>query len=424
MKKQRKQALLSMFPSVPAFISKKMEGIGAKNFLICLTYGNELFIRGYHRYANGKIVERQRYVFAEDGYVRYGTNFNGKWSVRTEFREPVFCSTAFGYSFDNSYAVLNVEAVSRSCMKYSLAEKCTRYLFIEYLRLYCKRPNIEYLLKSGYYPFEETVSGYWNGRISLSVWSEIEWKSNNLLKMLHLNRIEFFALKGNESCYRSYIRWREIFPNLKPQDLLLIAKTFKDEHGTLNTFCTATGLKPQRIAHYLNENNIRNYDYYDYIGQCKQLGYDMHDTAISMPHNFLVMHERLSAVITFKATEKSRIAFAENYDSRKVFEYHFGNLFIRQPESYDEIITEGKALSHCVGGYAERHSKGVLHIMFIRARDRPDKPFYTAEISTQGKIVQVRGLKNCPETDEVKKFMKQYKIYLSKIFNKKEEKSA
>lgn len=136
------------------------------------------------------------------------------------------------------------------------------------------------------------------------------------------------------------------------------------------------------------------------------------------------MHERLSAVITFKATEKLRIAFAENYDSRKVFEYHFGNLFIRQPESYDEIITEGKALHHCVGGYAERHSKGVLHIMFIRARDRPDKPFYTAEISTQGEIVQVRGLKNCPETDEIKKFMKQYKIYLSKIFNKKEEKSA
>ena len=205
MRTERKNALLSMFPLIP--IPQKcfdeMEGKGAANFLICLTAGNELFIRGYHRYSTGKIVERQRYVFAKDGYTRYGTNFKGEWGIRTEFREPVFCSTAFGYSFDNSYTVLNIEAISKSCMKYSLAEDFKKRLFIEYLRLYCKHPNIEYLLKSGYYPIEETVSGYWGGRISLSVWSGIDWKSNNLLKMLHLNRTEFSALKGNESYYRS-----------------------------------------------------------------------------------------------------------------------------------------------------------------------------------------------------------------------------
>lgn len=426
MRTERKNALLSMFPlfPIPQSCLYEMEGKGAANFLICLTAGNELFIRGYHRYSTGNIVERQRYVFAKDGYVRYGTNFKGEWSIRTEFREPVFCSTAFGYSFDNSYTVLNIKAISKSCMKYSLAEDSKKRLFIEYLRLYCKHPNIEYLLKSGYYPIEETVSGYWGGRISLSVWSGIDWKSNNLLKMLHLNRTEFSALKGNESYYRSYIRWREIFPKLKPQDLLLIAKTFKDEHGTLNTFCTATGLKPQRIARYLNENNIRTYDYYDYIGQCEQLGYDMHDTAISMPHKFFAMHERLSAIITFKETEKLRTEFAKNYDSRKVLEYHFENLFIRQPESYDEIITEGKALSHCVGGYADRHSKGALHILFIRARDKPNVPFYTVEVNTLGYIVQVRGFKNADMTEEVERFMSQYKLYLSEIFRRKRAKSA
>lgn len=424
MRTERKQDLLCSFPAVPSDISEMMKGKKAKNFIVFLTKGNELFARGYHRYTNGRLAERQRYVFAKDGFVRYGTDQKGKWGIRSEFREPVFCSTSYGGWFDNSYTVLNMKAISQSCMKYSLAEKYAGNLIIEYLRLYCKHPNIEYLLKSGYYPIIEFAHGFWGGRRTLSVSSEINWKSNNLLKMLNLNRTEFFTLKGSESYYEYYICWRERFPELKPDDLLALAKIFKSEHGTLKNFCEETGLKPQRIARYLNENKVSTYDYSDYIDQCRELGYDMHDTAISMPHNFQAMHERLSDLINFRATEKSRISFAEHYNRRKILEYSSGNLFIRQPESYDEIVAEGKILHHCVGGYAERHSTGVLHIMFIRARDKPDIPYYTMEISTDGQIVQVRGVRNAPPTEEVSEFMELYRIHLSEIFSKKEKKSA
>ena len=424
MRTERKQDLLCSFPAVPSDISEMMKGKKAKNFIVFLTKGNELFARGYHRYTNGKIVERQRYVFAKDGFVRYGTDHNGKWSIRSEFREPVFCITSYGGYFDNSYEVLNMKAISQSCMKYSLAEKYAGNLIIEYLRLYCKHPNIEYLLKSGYYPIIETFHGFWGGKRTLSVSSEINWKSNNLLKMLNLNRTEFFTLKGSESYYEYYICWRERFPKLKPDELLALAKIFKSEHGTLKNFCEETGLKPQRIARYLNENKVSTYDYSDYIDQCRELGYDMHDTAISMPHNFQAMHERLSDLINFRATEKSRISFAEHYNGRKILEYSSGNLFIRQPESYDEIVAEGKILHHCVGGYAERHSMGKLHIMFIRARDKPDMPYYTMEISTDGQIVQVRGVRNASPTEEVSEFTELYRVHLAEIFSKKEKKSA
>lgn len=415
MKKERKQTLLGMFPPVPADISEKMNGKKSANFLVFLTRGNELFARGYHRYTDGRLVERQRYVFGKDGFVRYGTDYSGKWEICSEFREPVFVKTTYGGYFDNSYMVLNIQAISESCMKYSLAEKFADGFIIEFLRIYCKHPNIEYLLKSRYYPIIETYSGFWGGKRSISVSQEINWKSNNLLKMLNLNRTEFFMLKGNESYYESYIRWREIFPKLKPYDLLSLAKVFRYEHGTLNYLCNETGLKPHRIANYLNENNINMHDYYDYIGQCRKLDYDMHDTSISMPHDFHAMHERLSDIISFQATEKLRISFMEHYNERKILEYNEGNLFIRQPDDYEEIVKEGKILRHCVGGYAERHSNGALNIMFIRTKSNPDVPFYTAEISKNGVIVQVRGFKNSNMTPDVEKFIGNYKKYLSEV---------
>lgn len=424
MKNERKKELLNTFPAVPTNIEQKMHGKNTANFVVFLTHGDELYVRCYHRYSKGGLIERQRYVFANDGFVRYGTDFKGKWNIRSEFREPVFCSVAYGYSFDNSYTALNTQAIQQSCMKYSMADKYGNHLLIEYLKLYCKHPNIEYLLKSGYDPFKEKVSGYWGGQKSLHVSPKINWKSNNLLKMLNLNRTEFFTLKGSEVYYERYVMWREKFPKMKPEDILLVAKVFGYESGTLHRFCDETGLKPQRIARYLNENNIPSRDYDDYLEQCRELNYDMHDTAISMPHDFQVMHERLSELIKIKANDEARAAFKENYPLRKKLEYSFGNLFIRQPKSMEEIAKEGSLLHHCVGGYAERHANGILHILFIRRADKPDVPYYTMELSVSGDIVQVRGLRNRDMTEEVTDFINHYKQYIAEIFNKKEKKTA
>lgn len=423
MRKERKQQLLGTFPALPEEIEEKMHGKGAANFAVFLTRGDELYARCYHRYSKGGLIERQRYVFAKDGCVRYGRD-NGGWNIRTEFREPVFCASSYGYTFDNSYTVLNIGAIARSCMKYSQIDKYVGELPMEYLCLYCRHPNLEYLMKSGYDPFTEKVSGYWGGRASLQIDPKINWKSNNLLKMLNLNRTEFAILKGYEIYYDRYIDWREKYPKCKPEELLCLAKVFGFGHGTAERFCEATGSRPQRLARYLSENNIRTFDYNDYLGQCRTLHYDMHDTAISMPHDFQAMHERLSALVKFNADRKTRTAFAEHYNERKVLEYSSGDLILRQPESIEEIADEGAALNHCVGGYAERHANGKLHILFIRMADKPDVPYYTMELSTEGMIVQVRGLRNRNMTPEVEAFVERYKIYIAGIFSKKVRKTA
>ena len=424
MRQDRKEELLRSFPEVPARFMRQMQtGKRAGNFAVMLTHGNELFVRCFHRYYGGVLVERQRYVFAKDGSVRYGLDDLNRWKILKEFREPVFSQRVYGY-VDNSYMVLNPEAIGKSCVKYCCYDKAPDLLF-EYLHLYCKHPNVEYLMKSGYtHLITARCTGWYAGRNYLESSKLINWKSNNLLKMLGLNRDEFKLLTGNEKYYEAYIMWREVFTKIKPADLLMIAVEFGYERGTMQRFCAATGLMPQRISRYLKEHNVQKYEYSDYLDQCGRLRYDLHDTAISMPHDFQAVHTRLTAIVKYNATKEMQEQLAQRMEERKPLEFAFGTLLIRQPESMQEIIDEGKALYHCVGGYAERHARGKLHIMFIRRADKPDVPYYTVEVRTDGRINQVRGLRNCRTTPEVDAFMEEYKQHLAAVFGKEKRRKT
>ena len=120
-----------------------------------------------------------------------------------------------------------------------------------------------------------------------------------------------------------------------------------------------------------------------------------------------------------KRRKHAEEVFAKHQTERRKLEFQSGNLLIRIPESVSEIIAEGSNLHHCVAGYAERHAEGKLHILFIRKKSNPDKPFYTMEVSTDGRIMQVRGHRNRDPTPGVRAFVEAYKIYLLSVFGKR-----
>lgn len=67
-------------------------------------------------------------------------------------------------------------------------------------------------------------------------------------------------------------------------------------------------------------------------------------------------------------------------------------LKIVYPDTPDDVIKEGHALHHCVGGYVERAANKECVILFLRKSSDESKPFYTIEVRGQ-KAVQVRGTK-------------------------------
>ena len=438
MRKDRKEYLLHSFPTVPYQFMEKMKGREAQNFCVFLTNGNELFVRCYHRYWGGQIFERQRYVFAKDGAVRYVCDadmekrpINWRWSK--VFREPSFYTGGFTYgmwrsNIGNGYCVINREAIGESDMKYCPIER-SGGLMILFLKLYAQHPNIEYLYKTNYGSLIQPIHTGENGA-HISVCDGIDWKSNNLLKMLHLNRTEFKLLQGKEELYEEYIWWRKEYPKGSPEQLIAAAEKFGAAFGTATNLMEKTGYSIFRISRYLTEQQVELRMYQDYLEQCAKLKYNLHDTAICFPKNFMAMHERLTSIINAmkyverkqQDKEKGRqiskqIQVAKKY--RKEMEFEYGDLILRQPYSADEIINEGKALCHCVGGYVERHLKAQTNIFFIRQRDKPDTPYYTIEVSNDFKVIQCHGYKNDKDgkPNEIKEFERIYTKYLEGLRN-------
>lgn len=64
---------------------------------------------------------------------------------------------------------------------------------------------------------------------------------------------------------------------------------------------------------------------------------------------------------------------------KKVFEAEDDEFLIRLPLKLSEIVEEGSKLSHCVGGYTDRHATGSTTILFLRKKSDKDKSFYTIE---------------------------------------------
>ncbi|MCY1250002.1 PcfJ-like protein [compost metagenome] len=98
----------------------------------------------------------------------------------------------------------------------------------------------------------------------------------------------------------------------------------------------------------------------------------------------------------------------ERYEKIKHYEFELGQIKIVVPHTAKEIIDEGNKLSHCVGGYAQRHVDGQTTILFIRKTENLDEPFYTVEVKNE-KVSQVRGTKNNPATEDVQAFIEEFK---------------
>lgn len=79
------------------------------------------------------------------------------------------------------------------------------------------------------------------------------------------------------------------------------------------------------------------------------------------------------------------------------------------PESGDDLIREGRILSHCVASYFRRVMNNQSKIYFMRKVETPKMPFVTIEVCGN-KIHQVSGKSNRRPSDTEQKFIKEWAI--------------
>lgn len=328
-------------------------------------------------------------------------------------------------------------------------ELCT-YLesdFIKLLYFYDKYPQMEYIVKAG---FPLVIAEKIRKRPMYGM--RINFKAMNLKEAIGLPGLSKLDKKYIKS-FKGQIRPEElkIWQMIKKENINCpINKVF--ERKTLNLPYGYFSIYMKNIIelhkiipsvlkiHSYVSRQVKLYgercnlyiddilrDWLDYLKECKSLGMDLKDTAVTFPKNLRVAHENTTKQIKLKKEKLLKEKIERLSLKRQRYKYSFKNIVSMPAASVDELIAEGAALNHCVGTYADRYAKGETDIVFIRKVSEPDRSFYTMEIKNN-QVVQVRGSHNCGMTDEVKEFVEHFKNDVlnkpQKISKKKGSKAA
>lgn len=149
--------------------------------------------------------------------------------------------------------------------------------------------------------------------------------------------------------------------------------------------------------------------YKDYIRFCEDLKYDLTDDFILFPRHLKDAHDRVSEMFSNRKAEIYNQKIAAAYESCvKQYQLTKYGLTVVPPKTAAEIVEEGHALHHCVGGYVSRVANKECVILFLRETEKPDTPFYTIEVR-DGEVQQIRGKNNSDPPPNVQLYMQVWK---------------
>jgi len=285
--------------------------------------------------------------------------------------------------------------------RYSAYQQFKGGCIIEYLRLYEKYPQVEYLLKLGLFKIHD----------SITVLKRVA-KDKRFCRWLIAHKDEIVA----DGFYIGAIM--QAYKTGKPiKQIQAFAECKKklERDGNLRPIKEVFGKNLEQFFSYLEEQGSDPNTYLDYLKACNYLGLDMSLPKNRSPYDFKRWHDlRIDEYHTAKAMtdEKERAelyrqfaVIAEKYMALQKVKSGYAIVIAGSPA---ELMREGAFLHHCVGktGYDQRMAREESLIFFVRNTAAPDVPFITVEYSLKSKkILQCYGDKNARPDDNVMAFI-------------------
>lgn len=402
-------------------------------------------------------IEAERYLFRMGHKtIRQNCHYlenkfkSGKWSSRyirkyvKSIRDSAFRQSNFAYydkieghyrmdihtlleaTDDTPYQYLFNGGSANYLNHYDRYEFRTDYPLytVNYMDLYSLHPWIEILIKNG---MENLVMDHIRGK---GCKGAISWSAKSMK-----SAVKRFSKQDMKDImeFNSRQQYMERHVNEKTLSVLILARENIDAQITLKQAVTIAregyeylkdmidqskivGLSGKKVLDYcLKESGIGHAigDWLDYIQDAKRLGLDLRDKTNSLPKDLKKRHANIIKQIKYRENKELEEKLKATLAVRKKLFYWKGKkYFIRPAESTAELVAEGKALHHCVGGYAERHAQGKTNILFVRKNDNPDKPLFTMEVTgsvkSGWKLEQIRGNMNADPPKEVRKMVERF----------------
>lgn len=262
---------------------------------------------------------------------------------------------------------------------------------IDYLAYWCKYPKIEALTKSGHFELAQ----------------EVYRKNEDLTQVLGRKRLydlpkfivddpsdEFKELTSKEVKYLTEIHQNGKGIDLAFWDYLKTYKLLSSRELSKISDIVEYGFSVAEILSYLQRVDIYQAClpsesvgiWRDYLRMAvnANLEYEKFPRSLKRSHDIMSRENRY---VFDKKTEQK---FLEISPKWSLLSYSGTAFEVVSPTSARDLITEGKALHHCVGGYIKAVSEEKTIIMFVRKKVSVDEPFYTMEIRDQT-VVQLKG---------------------------------
>ena len=211
-------------------------------------------------------------------------NSQHKYTWKAKKTKPTEPNFGAVYSSDYSYHLINHDCIQRSFLRYLFKDWVGELPspYIQWLCRYAEHPQLEYLMHGGLQllarDYVGAVPAY--GYRSRGVALHINWRSNDLKKMLRLDKIELKYIKEESGrLYSSYIQFRRDFwRGRSSAETIKYFKEFKGSQSYITESEKSSGLSRKQIMDYaLRKQNAQGTyffiaQYKDYLNECSELG--------------------------------------------------------------------------------------------------------------------------------------------------------
>ncbi len=375
-----------------------------------------------------ELTEKSRYLLTPGNAIRFKADYCGNDFYKTNTIGEPFPSTAMFYGIDEGYTVFGLGELKNTFLKYNQLDDLISYdaqcysgyvynaPMMKYLSYFAMYPQIEMLQKLGHYDVVQALINR-----NKKSFPYVNWKADSVTGFFKMKKSEYRSFKENGGSLELLRVAYKIRTDKDSLDFVK-AKAYLDKFGSeyrLERFAesvNAAGISLDAAFGYILKKRRDCIEYTDYLRMARLLGYDLSVHNVAFPKNLKEAHDNAAAAERIMLEEKraaelkKKEARAEKYLKKYEKQYSFtdGKYIITVPHTVKEIVDEGKAMKHCVGGYAARHMEGRLAILFLRLTAKPDDSLYTIEM--HGKVLtQVQGYNNrTPLTPEAEAFFNKW----------------
>lgn len=282
-----------------------------------------------------------------------------------------------------------------------------------FLRAHIEHPRYEHLLKVGFYELVYHAHEHYPAPV-------LDETQNRTHRLLGVDAEDVAFLRDREAGMEE-LQLLQTYYRAGVKDRQKLVLWQEEQHVTRDVGHILEHMTAHKFMRYMDkqfaalrlDGNKGRYgnmqhavsEYRDYLDMCVKLDYDMGNSFVLFPRDLREAHDRAVRRVKARADAKMRRDFqAAMRAIAGHLDFQMDGMKVVLPSTADEIIAEGQALHHCVGGYVDRVARHECIIVFLRQCEDPDKPFYTVEV--RGKeVVQVRGWDNDAPTPKVMEFM-------------------